>query len=59
MLEHPPDALHVGIAQLLNGYEERGGQSLFEARQIELRYLDDAGIERPPCATSPYAVLQI
>jgi len=26
MLEHPPDALRVGIARLFDGYAERDGQ---------------------------------
>ena len=30
MLKRPPDVLRVGIARLLDGYEEREGRSLFE-----------------------------
>jgi hypothetical protein len=56
MLEHPPDALRVGIARLLDGYEERDGRCqcspvprtgcapvMFEGREIEVRAMDNAG----------------
>jgi len=34
----------VGInARLLDGYEERDGQSLFEGREIEVRFLENSG----------------
>jgi hypothetical protein len=32
----------VGIARLLDGYEEREGRSLFEGREIEVRFLGNA-----------------
>ena len=34
----------VGInARLLDGYAERDGRNLFEGREIEVRYLENAG----------------
>jgi hypothetical protein len=34
----------VGVnARLIEGYEERDGRSLFEGREIEVRFIDNAG----------------
>jgi hypothetical protein len=34
----------VGVnARLLDGYAERDGRSLFEGRELEIRYFDNAG----------------
>jgi hypothetical protein len=43
MLELPSDVLPVTIARLLDGYAERDGKRLFERREIEVRFLENAG----------------
>jgi hypothetical protein len=36
-------SISVGNARLLDGYAERDGKTLFEEREIEVRFMDNAG----------------